>query len=125
MALALLSFTVLSFGGQMITFLLSAGFKATHIALARIVSVAFEISATWLAPFAMRKIGPIRAGLWFINWQALWVTVAGLLFVQINSPFLSVFGLVGAVIVSRVGLWGFDLCVQVIVQEVRCHSRKM
>lgn len=119
MALALLSFTVLSFGGQMITFLLSAGFKATHIALARIISVAFEISATWLAPFAMRKIGPIRAGLWFINWQALWVTVAGLLFVQINSLFLSVFGLVGAVIVSRVGLWGFDLCVQVIVQEVR------
>ena len=79
----------------MIAFLLSSGFTATHIALARIISVAFEISATWLAPFATRKIGPIRAGLWFINWQALWVTIAGLLFVKINSPFLSALGLVG------------------------------
>ncbi|KAF8346917.1 iron-regulated transporter [Amanita rubescens] len=117
MSLALLYFTVLSFGGQMITFLLSVGFKATHIALARIVSVAFELSATWLAPFAMRKIGPIRAGLWFINWQALWVTVAGLLFIEIKSPFVSALGLVGGVIASRVGLWGFDLCAQVIIQE--------
>jgi solute carrier family 40 (iron-regulated transporter), member 1 len=123
-SLALLYFTVLSFGGQMITFLLSSGFKATHIALARIISVAFEISATWLAPFTMRKIGPIRAGLWFINWQALWVTIAGLLFVKINSPFLAALGLVGGVIASRVGLWGFDLCAQVIIQEVRRHSRK-
>ncbi len=119
MSLALLYFTVLSFGGQMITFLLSVGFKATHIALARIVSVAFELSATWLAPFAMRKIGPIRAGLWFINWQALWVTIAGLLFIEVKSPFVSALGLVGGVIASRVGLWGFDLCAQVIIQEVR------
>ncbi|KAF8634919.1 hypothetical protein AX15_000660 [Amanita polypyramis BW_CC] len=117
MALALLYFTVLSFGGQMITYLLSVGFKATHIALARIISVALEISATWIAPFAMGKIGPIRAGLWFINWQAFWVTVAGLLFVKIQSPFLSATGLVGGVIASRVGLWGFDLCAQVIIQE--------
>jgi iron-regulated transporter 1 len=122
MSLALLYFTVLSFGGQMITFLLSVGFKATHIALARVVSVVFELSATWLAPFAMRKIGPIRAGLWFINWQALWVTVAGLLFIEIESPFVSALGLVGGVIASRVGLWGFDLCAQVIIQEVRFFS---
>ncbi|KAK2460103.1 hypothetical protein APHAL10511_007869 [Amanita phalloides] len=117
MALALLYFTVLSFSGQMITYLLSAGFKATHIALARIISVAFEISATWLAPFAMRRIGPIRAGLWFINWQAFWVTVAGLLFVKIQSPFFSAMGLIGGVIASRIGLWGFDLCAQMIIQE--------
>ncbi|KIL71466.1 hypothetical protein M378DRAFT_182891 [Amanita muscaria Koide BX008] len=117
MALALLYFTVLSFGGQMITFLLSTGFTATHIAFARIISVSFEMSATWLAPLTMGKIGPVRAGLWFINLQAVWVTIAGLLFIKIESPFYSAIGLVGGVIVSRVGLWGYDLCAQVIIQE--------
>ncbi|KAF8641181.1 hypothetical protein AX17_000816 [Amanita inopinata Kibby_2008] len=117
MALSLLYFTVLSFSGQMVTYLLSVGFKATHIAVARIIAVAFEISATWLAPFAMSKVGPIRAGLWFINWQAIWVAIVSALFVGLESPILATSGLVGGVIVSRVGLWGFDLCAQVIIQE--------
>ena len=102
----------------MIAYLLSVGFKATHIALARIIAVVLEISATWLAPFLMGKIGHVRAGLWFVNWQAVWITIAGLLFTTIESPFFSAMGLVGGVIVSRVGLWGFDLCAQVIMQEV-------
>ncbi|PFH49799.1 hypothetical protein AMATHDRAFT_146811 [Amanita thiersii Skay4041] len=117
LALALLYFTVLSFSGQMVTYLLSLGFQPVHIALARIVSVAFEISATWLAPVAMAKIGSIRAGLWFINWQITWVTIAVVLFLRAKSLMLSAMGLVGGVILSRVGLWGFDLCAQVIIQE--------
>src|SRR6266536_752277 len=64
---ALLYFTVLSFGGQMITFLLSAGYSSIHIGIARTVSVAFEISATWIAPVVMARIGPIRTRLWFIR----------------------------------------------------------
>ncbi|KAF8535620.1 Ferroporti-1 [Trichophaea hybrida] len=116
-ALSLLYLTVLSFSGQMVTYLLSAGYTSTHIGLARTLSVAFEMSATWLAPLAMNKIGPTRAGLWFINWQAVCVVVAISFFWGTQLPFLAASGLVFGVIASRIGLWGFDLCVQIIIQE--------
>jgi solute carrier family 40 (iron-regulated transporter), member 1 len=65
---ALLYFTVLSFAGQMITYLLSVGYNSIHISIARTVSVAFEILAMWIAPVVMSRIGPIRIGIWFISW---------------------------------------------------------
>lgn len=117
-ALSLLYFTVLSFSGQMVAYLLSVGYTSTHIGLVRTFSVAFEMSATWLAPLAMDKIGPTRAGLWFINWQAVCIVVAVSLFWGAELPFLAASGLVVGVIASRIGLWGFDLCVQIIIQEV-------
>src|ERR1700722_15241816 len=67
----LLCFTVLSLAGQMITYLLTVGYNSIHIGIARTVSVAFEISATWIAPIVMARIGPVRAGIWFISWQML------------------------------------------------------
>jgi hypothetical protein len=119
-ALALLYFTVLSFSGQMVAYLLTIGYTSTHVGLIRTVSVMFEISATWLAPWAMNRIGPIRAGLWFINWQLVCLASAVAIFWATRElPFLSGAGLVAGVITSRIGLWGFDLCVQLIVQDVR------
>jgi iron-regulated transporter 1 len=118
-ALALLYFTVLSFASQMVAYLLSIGYTSTHVGIIRTVSVMFEISATWLAPWAMNRIGPVRAGLWFINWQILCIASAVASFWAIRDlPLLSGAGLVAGVITSRIGLWGFDLCVQLIVQEV-------
>lgn len=66
---ALLYLTVLSFAGQMVTWLLSAGYDSVQIGIARTLSVAFEVLATWIAPWLMRRIGPIRAGLWLASWQ--------------------------------------------------------
>jgi iron-regulated transporter 1 len=106
----------------MVTYLLSAGYTSTYIGLVRTLSVAFEMSATWLAPLAMNKIGPTRAGLWFINWQAVCVVVAISFFWGTQLPFLAASGLVFGVIASRIGLWGFDLCVQIIIQEVNYLS---
>ena len=117
-ALSLLYFTVMNFAGQMVTYLLSAGYKPTHIALIRTVSVAFEISATWLAPAAMGRVGPVRAGLWFITWQGICVTAAVCFFWGAKMPFVAASGLVAGVILSRIGLWGFDLCAQMVIQEV-------
>jgi iron-regulated transporter 1 len=101
---ALLYLTVLSFSGQMVTWLLASGYDSTEISVARALSVIFEVLATWVAPWLMGKVGPVRAGIWLANWQ-------------IAS------GLVGGTILSRVGLRGFDLCVQIIVQEVRQYKR--
>ena len=46
--------------------------------------------------------------------------VAGIIvfWVFVDKPIISASGLVGGTILSRVGLRGFDLCAQLIVQEV-------
>jgi iron-regulated transporter 1 len=118
-SLSLLYLTVLTFGGQMVTYLLSVGFSSISIGLLRTVSTIFELSSTWLAPKAMRKIGAIRCGIWFLNWQIVWVMLAVvMLWIDIPQEY-AVVGLLAGTIASRVGLWGFDLSAQVIVQEVR------
>lgn len=74
---ALLYLTVLSFSGQMVTYLLSAGYNATQIGIARTLSVAFEVLATWFAPWLMGRIGPTRTGMWLASWQMVCL-VAGM-----------------------------------------------
>ncbi|KAE8133460.1 hypothetical protein BDV38DRAFT_274298 [Aspergillus pseudotamarii] len=73
----------------------------------------------------MNKIGPIRSGLWFLNWQftCLAAAVAAFAFFDNNSQLVAASLIVG-VALSRIGLWGFDLSVQFLVQEgVDEHAR--
>lgn len=120
---ALLYFTVLSFSGQMVTYLLSSGYTSTHVAVARTISVAFEIMATWIAPWLMTRIGPIRSGLWFSSWQVGCLALGMSLFWSYaDHAIISASALVGGAILSRVGLWGFDLSAQIIIQEVSSHQ---
>jgi iron-regulated transporter 1 len=119
-SLALLYLTVLSFNGQMVTYLLAIGFSSATIGILRGVSAVFELSATWAAPRVMERIGPIRSGIWFINWEIICVSIACLLFWLPENGLnghLAAGGTVAAVIMSRIGLWGFDLSAQLIVQE--------
>ncbi|KAI1992263.1 hypothetical protein LOZ53_002579 [Ophidiomyces ophidiicola] len=121
---ALLYFTVLSFAGQMVTYLRSSGYNSVHVGAARTVSVILEIAATWTAPLIMSKIGPIRAGLWFVNWQILCLAGAAGIFWGVQDPLMAASGLVVGTILSRIGLRGFDLCAQIVVQEgVEAASR--
>lgn len=118
-ASALSYLTVLSFAGQMVTYLLSAGYNATQVGIARTLSVVFEVLATWLAPWLIGRIGPVRAGLWLVNSQILCLVAGTAVFWAFSShPNISASGLVGGTILSRVGLRGFDLCTQIIIQEV-------
>lgn len=118
-ACALLYLTVLSFSGQMVTYLLSTGFTSAHVAVARTLSVTFEVVATWVGPWLMDKLGPVRAGLWFASWQMGCLFLGMLVFWAFaDQPIISASGLVGGTILSRVGLWGFDLCTQIVIQEV-------
>nr|ODN98551.1 hypothetical protein L204_02514 [Cryptococcus depauperatus CBS 7855] len=115
---ALLYLTALSFAGQMVTWLLSAGYASTQIALARTLSVMFEVLATWVAPGLMKKIGPARAGIWLVSWQITCLAGGMAIFwIYATQPLHSASGLVGGTILSRVGLRGFDLCVQILIQE--------
>jgi iron-regulated transporter 1 len=123
-SLSLLYLTVLTFGGQMVTYLLSVGLSSITIGLLRTISTFFELSSTWLAPKAMHKIGAIRCGIWFLNWQIVWVMLAVvMLWIDVPQDY-AVIGLLAGTVASRVGLWGFDLSAQVIVQEV-CQAESL
>jgi solute carrier family 40 (iron-regulated transporter), member 1 len=116
-SLSILYLTVLSFAGQMVTYLLSVGYNSTAVGLIRMVSTIFELSATWLAPRVMNRIGPVRSGIWFLSLQMACLGIAVAVFWTAKTPFWAASGLVGGTILSRVGLWGFDLSAQVIIQE--------
>jgi iron-regulated transporter 1 len=67
----------------------------------------------------MGRIGPIRAGLWLASWQMICLVVGIAVFWEFaERPIVSASGLVGGTILSRIGLRGFDLCAQILVQEV-------
>lgn len=118
-ALSLLYLTVLSFGATMFTYLLESGFSSLEVSVMRIGSVAAELLGTWTAPIIMNRIGPIRSGLWFLNWQLCCVAGATIAFVNWDSNSRLVAGsLIVGVALSRIGLWGFDLSAQYLVQEV-------
>ena len=121
-SLALLYFTVLSFSGQMVTFLLAVGYTSYAVGAARAVSTIFELSATWIAPKVQQHIGAVRGGVWSLTWQMLWLAVGLSWFFAYGeslsgNKLFAASGLVGAVILSRVGLWSFDLCAQSVIQE--------
>ncbi|KAK1757092.1 Ferroporti-1 [Echria macrotheca] len=121
-SLSLLYLTVLSFSGQMITYLISVGYSSLHVGLARTVSTIFELSATWVAPRLMGRIGVIRAGIWSLSWQMVWLALAVSWYFSgfygtSTSPVIPATALAVGVALSRVGLWGYDLCAQNIVQD--------
>ncbi|KIW19890.1 hypothetical protein PV08_00465 [Exophiala spinifera] len=122
LALSVLYLTVLSFSGQMTTYLLalpSPKITSTTVGLLRTASAISEISSTFLAPRVMSRIGPVRAGIWFLSWQILWLTSAvGVLWIGFSGSAYTVTAIfVAGVIMSRIGLWSFDLCAQLIIQE--------
>lgn len=124
LALSLLYMTVLSFAGQMVTYLLAlpdVHLTSTHIGLLRTLATVVEISSTFVAPLLMTRLGAIRTGIWSLSWQFL-VLVPGIATFWLPrylnvSPVLSVSIFVGSVILSRVGLWCFDLTAQLLIQN--------
>ncbi|OTA68417.1 hypothetical protein K449DRAFT_450633, partial [Hypoxylon sp. EC38] len=56
-ALSLLYFTVFSFSGQMLTYLLASNINLWQVGIIRGVSTAFELSATLIEPRLMKRIG--------------------------------------------------------------------
>lgn len=83
----------------------------------------FEVLATWAAPWLMGTIEPVRAGLWLGTWQVtMLVAGAAIFWASVDNPVLSESGLVGGTILNRLGLRGFDLCIQIIIQQVSLYA---
>jgi solute carrier family 40 (iron-regulated transporter), member 1 len=123
---ACLYLTVLSFAGQMVNYLLSAGYSSSNVGIARTFAVVFEILATWLAPWLMGWIGPVRAGAWLLSSQMVCLIGGITLFWLFEDhPIISASSLVGSTILSRLGLRGFDLCSQLIIQDVSALALRL
>jgi iron-regulated transporter 1 len=141
-ALSMLYCTVLSMHVPMMAYMFAVGLPAYMVSMLRVLGVGVELSATFFAPRMMNKIGTVRSGLWFINWQLGCLLVGATVFyaagaganvgpagdgnsgraasqpVRTLAFYLAPAGLIGGTILSRFGLWGFDLCAQFLIQEV-------
>ncbi|PON53590.1 Ferroportin [Parasponia andersonii] len=109
-ALALLFFTVLSFGTLMTAALEWEGIPAYVIGIARGVSAVIGIAATIVYPILQSRLSTLRTGLWSIwsQWICLLVCVAS---IWARHNILSAYMLMAGVALSRLGLWSFDLSV--------------
>ncbi|EEE65881.1 hypothetical protein OsJ_21691 [Oryza sativa Japonica Group] len=94
------------------------GDPAYVISLARGVSAAVGIAATWVYPAAHARVSTLRAGLWSIwaQWCCLLVCVASV-WAGGAAPLASAWMLMGGVAASRLGLWMFDLAVMQLMQD--------
>lgn len=122
LSLSMLYLTVLSFSGQMITFLFTIEhprLDSTRIGVLRTIATILEISSTYIAPLLIHKLGPVRAGIWSLSWQFLTLTPGVATFwipIAISST-ARTFLFITSVILSRIGLWSFDLTAQLLVQN--------
>lgn len=110
LSLALLFFTVLSFGTLMTATLEWEGIPAFVIGIARGVSATVGIAATFLYPVLQSRISTLRTGLWSIwsQWACLLICLAS---IWVQNKLASAYMLMGGVAASRLGLWMFDLSV--------------
>ncbi|XP_050212361.1 solute carrier family 40 member 2-like [Mercurialis annua] len=115
-ALALLYFTVLSFGTLMTATLKWEGIPAFVIAIARGLSAIIGIAATIVYPFLQSRILSQRAGLWSIwsQWTCLLICIGS---IWVQNRHLAAYMLMAGVATSRLGLWMFDLSVTQQMQD--------
>ena len=124
LALALLYFTVLSFGSLMTAYVYWAGLSATATGVAQSGSALFGIAATFLAPALMKRVESPKASgtlfIWLQNVCILPAVIALLVAAPMGnatSANAAIYILMVSVVVSRVGLWGFDLSVTQLLQK--------
>ena len=117
LALAVLYFSVVSFGTLMTAWLAASGFHAGHLGAARALAALSGMLSTVATPRLVPALGVETAGLGFIwfMWSCILPCAVVSFYASVHVAFLWI--IVVSVIVSRFGLWGFDLCVTELLQE--------
>ena len=124
-AYCMLFMTVLDNGTLMTAYLVWRGVSQATVGLNRGLGACFGMAGTFLFPHIQRWSGSnTRAGL-----VSIWVFFFSLLpcmlaFLVLGEVRTSDYALIGCMILSRVGLWAFDLAVTQIMQEwTETHQR--
>uniref|UniRef100_A0A1J3E0Q8 Solute carrier family 40 member n=1 Tax=Noccaea caerulescens TaxID=107243 RepID=A0A1J3E0Q8_NOCCA len=116
-SLALLYFTVLSFGTLMTATLQWQGIPTYIIGIGRGISATVGLAATVLYPLMQSRLSTLRTGLWsfWSQWCCLLVCVAS---IWVNKGNIASYMLMAGVATSRLGLWMFDLAVIQQMQDL-------
>ncbi|KAF8089917.1 hypothetical protein N665_0494s0022 [Sinapis alba] len=109
-SLALLFFTVLSFGTLMTATLQWEGIPTYIIGIGRGISATVGLAATVVYPLMQSRISTLRTGLWsfWSQWSCLFVCVGS---IWVKKGNIASYMLMSGVAASRLGLWMFDLAV--------------
>merc|ERR1712159_287678 len=89
--------------------------------MARGVGAAFGIVATIVTPIMVERLGVNKAGFCSI-WLQLTLLLPCLLSVFVDNVPLELTMLITGVVISRLGLWGFDLAVTQLLQTCVLES---
>ncbi|CDY11259.1 BnaA03g00950D [Brassica napus] len=116
-ALALLFFTVLSFGTLMTATLEWKGIPTYIIGIGRGISASVGLTATVVYPLLLSRLSPLRTGLWsfWSQWTCLLVCVGS---IWVQKEKVASYMLMAGVAASRLGLWMFDLAVIQQMQDL-------
>ncbi|KAL1196613.1 Solute carrier family 40 member 2 [Cardamine amara subsp. amara] len=116
-ALALLFFTVLSFGTLMTATLEWKGVPTYIIGIGRGISAGVGLAATVVYPLMQSRLSPLRTGLWsfWSQWTCLLVCVGS---IWVEKEKTASYMLMAGVAASRLGLWMFDLSVIQQMQDL-------
>lgn len=118
MAYFCLSFTVVTTGSTMSTYLRIQGVSDGAIGTFRSAGEFAGFVGTVVTPLVVWCIGVVSAGVWIQRLQTVAVQVC---FLCMIIPSLDATALMSAVVVSRFGLWGFDLAERSLIQ-LRVHK---
>jgi len=116
LAYSFLYLTVLSFDTIMTVYLLFEGMDEFYVGLARGISALIGFVGASIYPYAKEKFGLWNSGNFALFWQSLFVGIAAASFL-LPSAITAVTVLTISVLISRIGLWLFDLCARQIAQE--------
>ncbi|KAI0334124.1 hypothetical protein GY45DRAFT_1270953 [Cubamyces sp. BRFM 1775] len=115
-AISCLYLTVLSFDGTMLSYLKAHEYSDPFLAGMRGLNVVAGLAGTLAMPFLERKLGLVRAGNWSI-WSEVLCLLPVLITLYVGAPADGSRGpawnaalLFGGMMLSRIGLWAFDLC---------------
>eukprot|EP00299_Pterocystis_sp_00344_P002337 c1262_g1_i1.p1 GENE.c1262_g1_i1~~c1262_g1_i1.p1 ORF type:complete len:547 (+),score=113.14 c1262_g1_i1:237-1877(+) len=122
-ALAILYLTVLNFGGVMITYASNRGMAPFAIGLVRAVASLFGLFGSFVFPRMAKRFGLVRAGQIGLISQLITLLIA-LVSVWIIDDTTSLVLLNVGVVLSRSGLWQFDLAANQLLQEAVAESQR-
>ena len=119
---ALLYATVLSDGAQITAYLTGLRVSATSLALFRAASSVLGVCSTLLAKPLIARLGRVRAGQCFLGCQlGCLLTGCALFFPSSSTPDATLHVFLACIVLSRFGLWGFDLAqmghMQLLIEE--------
>jgi iron-regulated transporter 1 len=118
-----LYFTVLSFGSLMTVYLKGAGMSVSWIGTLRGIGALTGFLGAFVFPAVQRRLGLVATGVYAIWYQLFFVSLAASSLYW-ASPLAATFVISVAVLLSRTGLWMFDLAATQIAQlRIPEHSR--